>query len=241
MHEGDVWDGQRTDPLSELSVSKSGRAQTGPSPRPPWVRPEWKGKDPRNYPFEETTTSAPRLRGILPPRNGVAQLDVVKPGVGMATGQITINRRTYRFTSGAPNKLSIPPGEKLVAHYRDRTGTRGMTVGSGKDKIGYSFDLLDPNTREDKTPDPRAQKGKDHAAGERTYLRIHPDGGSPGTSGCIGIVGGPDTQRQFVADMTAELKRKPNFVLRIQGPILPDSELRPRRGVDPLPSDPAVS
>ena len=41
----------------------------------------------------------------------------------------------------------------------------------------------------------------------RRLLRIHPDGGTPGTLGCMGIVGNADVQRQFREDMRAELQR----------------------------------
>jgi hypothetical protein len=59
--------------------------------------------------------------------------------------------------------------------------------------VGYSFALNDAY-------DPRVRA-------RRTLLRIHPDGGVEGTEGCIGIVGGAAVQRQFVADMRAQLAR----------------------------------
>ena len=40
-----------------------------------------------------------------------------------------------------------------------------------KDNVGFTFDI---------TPDPFMG---------RTSLRIHPDGGQPGTAGCIGLIG----------------------------------------------------
>ena len=59
--------------------------------------------------------------------------------------------------------------------------------------INYSFAVSD--------------KYDSRVGGTRRLLRIHPDGGSAGTEGCIGIVGNAAVQRQFREDMRAELAR----------------------------------
>ena len=64
-----------------------------------------------------------------------------------------------------------------------------MSVGG----VGYSFAVSDKF-------DPRV-------GGNRQLLRIHPDGGSAGTEGCIGIVGDAATQRRFRDDMLSEIRR----------------------------------
>jgi hypothetical protein len=64
-----------------------------------------------------------------------------------------------------------------------------MTVGD----VGFSFALSDKYDR--------------RVGGTRTLLRIHPDGGTAGTAGCIGIVGGKEVQAQFRDDLTAEIRR----------------------------------
>ena len=220
---------------AESGAGLQAPSTTGTQPAILPQRDEWDGKDPMKYPFPIFGTQ--HGSAVYPPPNGVARLDEVKPGNGMVTGKITVNGHPYDFNSGGPGALSIPPGEKLVAGYRDRTNSPGMNVGSGKDRFGFSFNLLEPGTRSDTTADPRAPATNEHGAEERTYLRIHADGGKPGTSGCIGIVGDPTTQRRFVDDMKAELKRNPDFTLRVEGPVLPPAELKKRPGVDPLPTD----
>ena len=64
-----------------------------------------------------------------------------------------------------------------------------MSVGG----VGYSFAMSDKY-------DPRV-------GATRSLLRIHPDGGTAGTLGCMGVIGNAETQRQFRADMNAEIAR----------------------------------
>lgn len=107
----------------------------------------------------------------------------------MVTGNLTVNGNTYTFRSGGHGRGSLPTGQYTVtAHMRSRND-RSMSVGG----VGYSFAVSDKY-------DPRVR-------GTRTLLRIHPDGGSAGTEGCIGIVGDAATQRRFRSDMEAELRR----------------------------------
>jgi hypothetical protein len=108
----------------------------------------------------------------------------------MATGTITVNGKTYSFKSGGAGKGNLPKGSYTVTrHMNTRTDKKSMM----KDGVGYSFAL---NNKYD------ARVGA-----TRTALRIHPDGGRPGTIGCIGIQGNGATQRQFRSDMNAELAR----------------------------------
>ncbi len=106
----------------------------------------------------------------------------------MALGTITVNGRTYHFKSGGHARGNLPKGSYTVTAMKNKN-QKGMVV----DGVGYKYGLTD-------TFDPRLNA-------TRTSLRIHPDGGSPGTSGCIGISGDGATQRQFQADMNAELAR----------------------------------
>ncbi|WP_224365329.1 peptidoglycan-binding domain-containing protein [Hyalangium versicolor] len=129
--------------------------------------------------------------------NGTASLNQVLNGKGMTTGNITVNGHTYQFNSGGRTKFSTPQGTYRVTAHRNTRSDPGFV----RDGVGYSFRMEDarrPNS--DAMYDARA--GRD-----RTALRIHPDGGATGTSGCIGIVGDAATQRQFRADMNAELAR----------------------------------
>jgi hypothetical protein len=106
----------------------------------------------------------------------------------MATGTITVNGHTYSFKSGGHAKGSLPKGTYTVTAMKNRN-QKGMVV----DGVGYKYGLTDKY-------DPRVNA-------TRTSLRVHPDGGTPGTSGCIGISGNGATQRHFRDDMNAELKR----------------------------------
>lgn len=107
----------------------------------------------------------------------------------MATGQITVNGRSYDFRSGGFGKGNLPRGEYTVTPHMWSRNDRSMSVGG----VGYSFALTD--------------KYDARVGATRTLLRIHPDGGAAGTLGCIGIVGGADVQRRFRDDMRAELQR----------------------------------
>lgn len=112
----------------------------------------------------------------------------------MMTGRITVNKRTYSFRSGGHGRGNLPPGEYTVTPHLWNRSERGFSVGG----VGYSFAVSDAY-------DARVKD-------TRTLLRIHPDGGSAGTNGCIGIVGDAAVQRQFREDMRAELKRHKNKV-----------------------------
>lgn len=133
-------------------------------------------------------TGAPRKA-----TNGVAHISSYT-NVGkrsqMATGTITVNGKTYSFKSGGAGKGNLPKGNYTVTrHMNTRTDKKSMM----KDGVGYSFAL---NNKYD------ARVGA-----TRTSLRIHPDGGKPGTIGCIGIQGNGATQKQFRSDMNRELSR----------------------------------
>ncbi|HYV48922.1 MAG TPA: peptidoglycan-binding domain-containing protein [Myxococcaceae bacterium] len=108
----------------------------------------------------------------------------------MTTGKITVNGHTYTYRSGGHGRGNLPNGDYTVTPHMWSRNTPGMVV----DGVGFSFALSDKF-------DPRV-------GGTRTELRIHPDGGSAGTNGCMGIVGNGATQKQFREDMRAELARR---------------------------------
>jgi hypothetical protein len=70
--------------------------------------------------------------------------------------------------SGSSGLYSLPEGRYVASNFQKRTD-QAMT----RDGVGFSVDLSDKY-------DPVAKR-------MRSLLRIHPDGGSPGTAGCIGI------------------------------------------------------
>lgn len=112
----------------------------------------------------------------------------------MMTGRITINNHTYDFRSGGHGRGYLPTGTYSVTPHRWDRSESGFSV----DGVGFSFAVSD---------------AYDSRVGDtRTLLRIHPDGGSPGTNGCIGIVGSAAVQRRFREDMRSEFNRANNQV-----------------------------
>ncbi|MGV3624646.1 MAG: peptidoglycan-binding protein [Archangium sp.] len=107
----------------------------------------------------------------------------------MVQGKITVNGRTYDFRSGGHGRGSLPAGQYEIRPHLWSRNDRSMSVGG----VGYSFAVSD--------------KYDSRVGGTRRLLRIHPDGGTAGTEGCIGIVGNAAVQRQFREDMRAELAR----------------------------------
>lgn len=142
----------------------------------------------RPDPAAPVEPSAPRPGG----RNLTASFDRVR-GAGsrsqMVTGRITVNGNTYDFRSGGHGRGSLPPGQYNITPHLWSRSNRSMNVGG----VGYSFAMSD--------------KYDSRVGGTRRLLRIHPDGGTAGTEGCVGIVGNADVQRRFREDMRAELRR----------------------------------
>ncbi len=144
-----------------------------------------------------TTPSPAPTEGVTAPRdssgaNRTASFDRVRgPGTRsqMVTGKITVNGRSYDFRSGGFGRGSLPPGAYNVTPHLWSRSNRSMTVGG----VGYSFAM--------------SNKFDSRVGATRSLLRIHPDGGTPGTEGCVGVIGNAAVQRQFREDMRAELSR----------------------------------
>lgn len=105
----------------------------------------------------------------------------------MKTGTITVGGTAYEFRSGGHGKGNLPVGTYTATKHLMNRSDSSMRVGN----VGYSFALTDKF-------DPRVKA-------TRTTLRIHPDGGVPGTEGCIGIVGDAKTQAAFRSALAKEL------------------------------------
>jgi peptidoglycan hydrolase-like protein with peptidoglycan-binding domain len=111
-------------------------------------------------------------------------------------GKITVNGRTYQFTAGGQARGHLPAGEYKVEPWRPSGRTQQV------DGFGYSYRLLkhqDGRWLDEGIRDPRL------GANDRSYFRIHPDGGNKGTYGCIGIRGNRATQQAFKRDMDAAM------------------------------------
>lgn len=74
-----------------------------------------------------------------------------------------------RACSGSRSLAPLPAGTYQATRFRERS-ERAMV----RDGVGFSIDLSDKW-------DPSLQR-------TRRLLRIHPDGGDPGTEGCVGIL-----------------------------------------------------
>ena len=116
----------------------------------------------------------------------------------MVSGRVTVNGNTYDFRSGGHGRGSLPRGNYEITPHLWSRSDRSMNVGG----VGYSFAMSD--------------KFDSRVGATRRLLRIHPDGGSAGTEGCMGIVGNASVQRRFREDMRAELARHGgSFTLRV--------------------------
>jgi len=129
---------------------------------------------------------------VVPGSEGSAQLKTINnadQAKASADGVLTVNGKAYSFRSGGGGYGYLPPGTYTVTNGRLRNDVSSMVV----DGYGYSFDLSDSyDSRVDRT---------------RTLLRIHPDGGNPGTLGCIGIQGNRSIQESFYKDLNEAINK----------------------------------
>ncbi|HEY3451981.1 MAG TPA: peptidoglycan-binding domain-containing protein [Myxococcales bacterium] len=139
--------------------------------------------------FDTGSVTTNNATGGVDGRAQIAQTTNAGRRNQMISGSLTVNGHSYDFRSGGYGNGSLPRGTYTVREHMHSRDTAGMTVGG----VGYSFAVSDKY-------DPRV-------GATRSLLRIHPDGGSAGTQGCIGIVGNADVQRRFRADMEAEIRR----------------------------------
>lgn len=145
----------------------------------------------RNYNSDRFQPAA-EVGPAAPGADGTAVGSVTRNAGGrrqLVEGTVTVNGHMYRFRSGGFGRGSLPEGSYTITPHMHSRSNRSMSVGG----VGYSFAMSDKF-------DPRV-------GATRRLLRIHPDGGTPGTEGCMGIVGNADVQRQFRADMEAEIRR----------------------------------
>ena len=86
----------------------------------------------------------------------------------------TIKAVSWSANSGSSTLLPLPSGYFNLTNFRNRSENSFSKGG-----VGFSIDI-----------------GPDGVGG-RMYLRIHPDGGLPGTAGCIGLTSGVNDLRIF--------------------------------------------
>jgi peptidoglycan hydrolase-like protein with peptidoglycan-binding domain len=160
--------------------------------------------DPGGKTFQQLVSSAT----FMAPPNLTAQFEDVRLASARSqamVGRITVNTNTYFFNTGGHGRGNLPPGAYTI-RTQDYTPNRSGSYSFAG--VGFSFGL---NSKTNQTRDPRLEKDfKDFDP--RTDLLIHPDGGVPGTLGCLGLLGGTETLRGFRDDMLAELKRNSDQV-----------------------------
>ena len=105
---------------------------------------------------------------------------------------------SWPANSGSRDLLPTPNGVWRVSNFRDRYVSEG-DVGFVRDDVGFSLDI---------TPDP---------AFGRRYLRIHPDGGLPGTAGCIGLTCGATQLNGFSTQVQNYLRNNNSMVMIVRG------------------------
>ena len=90
--------------------------------------------------------------------------------------------QTFSAVSGNSTYYTLQNGEYSCSSFRNRSSSEAK---GGYYNNGYGFSInLNPSFTT-----------------KRTELRIHPDGGFPGTKGCIGLTGGANELQQFVRTM----------------------------------------
>lgn len=118
----------------------------------------------------------------------------------------TISINAGGFGSGAPQN-----GNYTVSHYRNRRKGYEYHKGMNLEDVGFSFNL-DPKFRT-----------------KRSLLRIHPDGNSRGTLGCIGVVGNKSELENFEATVNKILKNQKNIPTIIQIKNNPNNANPPKK------------
>lgn len=104
----------------------------------------------------------------------------------------------YKFVNGGGGRGFIPGGSYTVTGRENLapSDVRPMTIGG----VGYKYRVL-TSSGNPQIPDPR------YPNQPRSGILIHPDGGAPGTNGCIGIIGGPEVQKDFMQKMDSLIQQ----------------------------------
>lgn len=134
--------------------------------------------------------------------NFVAKFDRYPGGKGMASGNITLNGRSYRFNSGSSGSYSTPKGTYDVRiHDLDRDD--GTFVRNG---VGFTFSL-DGQERDGSSVKSRSGRMWDPRKRETRFdLRIHPDGGPVGSIGCLALAVSASELERFRDDLAAAIR-----------------------------------
>ena len=108
-------------------------------------------------------------------------------------GDESFVRDSYEAISGSRSLYPLQNGKYITDNLRERKDNSAMI----KDQVGFSIDIL-----------PTFQTN-------RTFLRIHPDGGPPGTEGCIGLVENGERLMEFEELMRACYNQQPKINLTV--------------------------
>ncbi len=140
----------------------------------------------------------------------VATLSRFPSGPGMVSGTLVLNGNSYKFNTGTGSNLSVPLGNfEVTKHQTHRSLKDPRQAPFVRNGVGFSFALGHEGMGEGRAKDARAtvklhRKFREHP-GERSLLRIHPDGRSPGSEGCIALTGTKAELERFRRDMLAAI------------------------------------
>ncbi len=158
--------------------------------------------------FEEARASTPAVRVQGDTFDGgevklVARLNRNPERPGMTSGTLTFNGKTYAFNTGKAKNFSTPVGTyDLRIHNMNRNGQRAFS----RDGVGFTFSL-DGQERDGSAVEPGSGRMWDPRADRmRDVLRLHPDGGGPGSKGCIALVADGKTLRRFRDELAAAIR-----------------------------------
>jgi hypothetical protein len=188
-------DDKRGKPPTALPDDKRGKPPLAlpDDKRPPGGRPDSDGRGlppeerPEGQPAERQSPSQPGdiLKATFVSVHNRGRLDQMMSGV------MYVNGTPYAFNTGGQGRGNLPPGDYMVTARNWNRATSGAINNIGG--VGFTFAMTD--------------KWDSRVGDVRDGLQIHPDGGRPGTHGCVGIAGDSNVQRRFRQDMAAELAR----------------------------------
>jgi hypothetical protein len=118
---------------------------------------------------------------------------------------------TYNYVNGGYGRGYIPSGEYIVLP--EKPVNPHQYDAMSRDGVAYKFPVA-LNNGSTKIPDKRVESipTKDNPkGGPRDYIMIHPDGGTKGTMGCIGIQGNGQVQKDFYEKLNYLIKRNNGF------------------------------
>ncbi|MDR2206161.1 MAG: hypothetical protein LBE36_08415 [Flavobacteriaceae bacterium] len=138
--------------------------------------------------YDEFSSASISIDGAMREGNNKLGDVTIKITATFASGAKRVMDKSYEGVAGGFGNGAPENGDYTVNNYFDRSPTGWYHEGMNKDGVGYSFHL-----------NPLFSTG-------RTDLRLHPDGRSEGTEGCIGLSGSATDLKGFRDNLNWVLK-----------------------------------